>query len=115
MASGLKRGIIGVLFLGGLGWSPRRLGCTAQPQAMPITVLDSRNAAASPTKHRHQPCQGNPCSPHRWASGATAVFEEPASIGPPSAIVRCPNRFLVRPGSAVHGSCLGPGKPCPMG
>ncbi len=91
MASRLERGIIGTVLLGWLSWAVPTTPAYAQPEAMPLTVLDNRNTAASqpesvmpgPYVPKPQPVI-DPCPQPSFEGSAPG-------IAPPAGAISLPN------------------------
>ena len=99
MASCSRRGIAGTLLLGWLGWTVLATPAHAQPEAMPITVLDNRDAAViqvSATEpvmaRQYMPGQYVPRPQPMVTPGPPQAFDEPVpTIAPPAGTVALPN------------------------
>ena len=94
MASFSERGILGAVLLGWLGWAILATPAHAQPDAMPITVLDNRDLAVV------QPDATDPFMPRRYVPKPQPMatpdplqpFEDPVpGIAPPAGAIVLPN------------------------
>jgi hypothetical protein len=94
MISRSINGLIRALLLGTVGLGLPAAPALAQPEAMPITVLDNRNAAVMPAIAT-EPGQPGPYAPRPTpmvVAGPTPSFEEPSpSISPPAYAASLPN------------------------
>jgi len=94
MASCSERGIAGTLLLGWLGWAVLAAPAHAQPEAMPITMLDNRDAMVIPTSATEpvMPGQYVPRPQPMVSPGPPQSFDESLpNIAPPVGAITLPN------------------------
>ena len=87
----LERGKLKAVLLACLGWAIPAMAAFAQPAAMPITVLDNRDAAGV-QPNVAGPMTAGQCPPLPQPMIAPAgPLDEPPSIAPPAGTIALPN------------------------